>query len=269
MMPRNNNDFNILLALFVLVIILLSFCNPVNASSFSNASLCNDRYLGISENQTGYVLGGDYIVGYDETIKSPIWVAYSVDRHNLRKLVGRSSSFRSDSRLLKKHRIYSSTYIKSGYDRGHMAPAMNFRYSKTAEHASFVMSNVVPQLPGVNRGIWKTVELRVREHVRSIGDLIVIDGPIYSMHVHLTNNHLRIPVAFYKIIITKIPRKTLAFIIPNQKPKKNYKLTRYAVSIDEIEKTTHINFLSDLSISDQTRLEFNISSGVDWPIILK
>jgi len=255
----------LLVSIIVSIFIIATIMN-VSAS----AATCNVKYGGISENITEYKLCRDYTVGYDADLKSPLWVAYNVTQGTLIKLVRRHGSFSSDHELNRRDRVYSSWYIHTGYDRGHMAPAINFRYSKIAEKRAFIMSNIVPQLPSVNRGIWKALEYRIQKTVLHNGQsLVIIDGPIYSKPLKMIKNKLPVPSAFYKIVICKYPFKAAAFIIPNVKPPKKYNLASYTVSIDDIELVTGIDFLTETPILTQSKIEGMIASAADWPLIIK
>jgi len=223
----------------------------------------------ISESVSDYILVQDYAIGYDSYTKTPAWVEYTVDKYTTVHTVPRKGRFASDRRLKRKDRAYTSWYRKSGYDRGHMAPAINFRYSKKAEKKTFIMTNVIPQRPAVNRGIWKSIENRVQKHGKSVGGVVVIAGPIFEGTVKLLHGKVHIPAACYKIIVSKDRSKVIAFIIPNVKAPKGYKLKDYAVGVDEIEKRTGIDFFSTRSIAWQAKHESIVAVRSDWPILLK
>jgi len=249
----------------VMVVVIAAMCISSNA----RASKCDTSYGGISETITEYQLCREYAVGYDSDLKTPMWVAYRVSASTLIKKVRRHGSFASDHRLQKKDRIYSSRYTRTGYDRGHMAPAINFRYSKKAEKNAFIMSNIVPQLPRVNRGIWKALEYRIQKTALRDGELLVIDGPIYSLPIAKLKGIVPIPSSFYKIIVRESPLKVAAFIIPNINPPKKYNLADYAVSVDNIEAIVGIDFLANTPLQIQNSIENIVPSASDWPLIIK
>ena len=95
-----------------------------------------------------------YSLSYNEKNEQASWVAYELTADQVRGTVKRKDSFRSDP-LIKTGSASLSDYKGSGYDRGHLAPAADMKWSTTAMSESFFMSNMSPQLPGFNRGIWK------------------------------------------------------------------------------------------------------------------
>ena len=96
------------------------------------------------------------------------WVAYRVRREDLLDTkVERKDNFRPDPQVPERHRVVHSDYTRTGYDRGHLAPAAAMRWSFDAMNDSFFMTNIAPQVgSGFNQLIWKSLERRMR-HVAS------------------------------------------------------------------------------------------------------
>ena len=100
-------------------------------------------------------------------------------------------------------KAYSNDYTKSGYDRGHMAPAADMKWSKQAMAESFYMSNICPQNPNLNRGDWNDLEEKSRQWAKKYGAVYIACGPVYDhgKPKRIGNNKVAVPDAFYKVKI--------------------------------------------------------------------
>lgn len=121
-----------------------------------------------------------YAVGYDSEKKVPSWVAYHITKENVEKKYKRSNRFKEDAEIVEAHRATLRDYKGSGYDRGHMAPAATIDFSKSSMQESFLMTNMTPQLPGLNRQGWRYLEASVRDWVADRGDLYVVTGVLFD-----------------------------------------------------------------------------------------
>lgn len=172
--------------------------------------------------------------------------------------MGRTDDFREDYKV-KTGSASQSDYKGSGYDRGHLAPAADFKWSSTAMSESFYMSNMSPQHPSFNRGIWKKLEGSVRNWADDNGEIYVVTGPILSGSFSTVgSNQVSIPNYYYKVILDyKEPEiKGIGFILPNQKL--NSSLQSYAVTIDEVERRTGIDFYHSLPDEMENQIESTI-----------
>jgi endonuclease G len=187
-----------------------------------------------------------YVIGYSSKHKNPEWVLYNLtgngaDAH----AAERSSSFRPDPKLPDRTDL-SSDYVKTGYDKGHLLPAEDLNFSEQAMETSFFMSNISPQLPGFNRGIWKKLENNVRKWSTENEKLIIVTGAILSKEFDSLTTFIgpkiEVPKQFYKIIIdySEPEIKAIAFIMPNEKS--SLPLSHYACTIKEVEVLSGINF---------------------------
>jgi endonuclease G len=154
-----------------------------------------------------HLVNPGFEVGYDEVEHVPRWAAYKVMPH--KGIHGpRPSGFRSDPRTYSK--VRSEVYTHSGYDRGHMAPnyALGVCHGVAAQHASFLMTNVTPQLHGLNAGLWKDIELRIAQrYTARYGEVWVVNGPIFSSTVDAryigpADTRVRVPDAFWMVYDT-------------------------------------------------------------------
>jgi len=160
-----------------------------------------------------------YALGYSEQVEQPLWVTYKLTAEEVKnKTATRTDDFREDPRILSRS-ASPDDYKNSGYDRGHLAPAADMSWSKTALSESFYMSNMSPQVPEFNRGIWLELEELVRTYAVKEKEIFVVTGPIFYSNMKLRSigrNVVVVPDAFYKVIFALTPpRKMIGFILPN------------------------------------------------------
>ena len=198
-----------------------------------------------------------YAFSYNETHEQANWVAYKLFPHSVNNLVKRKDNFRKDLKVVSGSATVND-YKKSGYDRGHLAPAKAMSFSKETMSESFFMSNMSPQKPSFNRGVWKRLEEQVRKWIFISDSLYVVTGPILKDPLgFIGENKVTIPSAYYKSIIRFKKGKMigLGFILKNKKSSK--KLSEFSVSIDSIEKVTGIDFFEKLNLNKQNDVESN------------
>jgi len=199
-----------------------------------------------------------YTLKYSEQHEQASWVAYTLKSSHTSGTVGRTNDFRIDYKV-KTGSASLSDYKGSGYDRGHLAPAADFKWSSTAMSESFFMSNMSPQLPGFNRGIWKKLEGSVRNWADDNGEIHVVTGPILTgSYPSIGSNQVTIPNYYYKVILDyKEPEiKGIGFILLHEKSSSSLK--SFAVSIDEVERKTGIDFYHSLPDEIEKQIESSI-----------
>lgn len=210
-----------------------------------------------------HLVNPGYEVGYDETEHVPRWAAYKVTRND--GVHGpRPSGFRVDNRTASK--VRSEVYTRSGYDRGHMAPnyALAVCHGEAAQRASFLMTNVVPQLHGLNAGLWKDIELRIAQrYSERYGEVWVVNGPVFSdgvsaRYIGPSDTRVRVPDAFWMVVARRDADGrllTLAFIVPHREIWRDLDLSRYLVSVDEVERVSGLDLFPLLPAETQRVLE--------------
>ena len=207
-----------------------------------------------------------YIVGYSDSMQNPLWVAYRVFDVPSLDSGKRPSSFRIDQRTEAK--VPSTAFRGSGYDRGHMAPnhAIATRYGVDGQRETFLMSNVVPQTPRINRYIWKDLEARVsRRYGRYFSEVWVVTGPVFSEPVDRLDSGVAIPSGYYKILVDESgdALRVLAFLVESDCPPYT-RIKSRLVSVDELEESTGLDFFPRLSESVQAEIEVQ-PAGRLWP----
>ncbi|CAI8313055.1 MAG: Nuclease [Polaribacter sp. SA4-10] len=198
-----------------------------------------------------------YTLSYSEKDEQAEWVAYKLTNDNSNKKIKRKSYFRIDPKV-ESGSSELMDYYKSGYDRGHLAPAGSMRINDVSMNESFYMSNMSPQKPKFNRGVWKRLENKVRYWASIYDSLYVVTGPVLSRPIDVIgSNGVTVPRASYKTLVGFKEEKTraIAFIIPNAKSNKS--IYSYLVSVDNVEKITNINFYSNFPDSVENKIEAN------------
>jgi endonuclease G len=206
-----------------------------------------------------------FIVGYSDIRGNPLWVEYALSPVDESvPSLPRPTRFKTDWRAI--NRVKHDSYTKSGYDRGHNAPnyAMSHLYGKEGQDDSFLMTNISPQTPKLNRQFWQRLEAVEAKYFTRLADRVwVITGPVFTGSVERLSSSWRveIPDAFYKIYITEAkpnqPFKVLAFLVP-QNVKGNEPLTQFVTNIDNIEAQTGLDFFTDLDDTVENQLEASI-----------
>lgn len=207
------------------------------------------KYMPKDPKNDEIVMHSAMVLSYNEDHEQPNWVMHIVPKDVITGTVTRTNDFRMDPKVSTKSADVGD-YWDSGYDRGHLAPSADFRWSKKALSESYYYSNMSPQHPELNRNSWNSLEIQIREWVIDHGELVVITGPILRDGLPKTQQgsyRLSIPEAYFKIVVDMNPEqpKALAFLFPNQNVP--YQLSKYLVSIDSIEAITGIDFFASVS----------------------
>jgi endonuclease G len=214
------------------------------------------------EGANQYLCRTGYAVNYNYQTKVAHFVVETIKPENLVRTAARKDDFREDPEIPTQYRVTLKEYVGSGLDRGHMAPAANFMNSEQMMSESFLLTNMMPQNPGNNRGIWKYTEEMARYYAQKYGQMYVITGTIFDQNSKTFGNNVYIPSYLYKIIIDAKNQRAIAFLFPNVKldPKT---IEQFVVSIGEIEDYTGINFSPALPANLQS-LEKNRAVYKDW-----
>ncbi|WP_226390168.1 DNA/RNA non-specific endonuclease [Penaeicola halotolerans] len=196
-----------------------------------------------------------YTLFYDEPTEQAAWVIYKLESTELNGAAERSDNFKIDPKV-STGSAHPDDYLRSGYDRGHLAPAADFSFSETAMQESFYMSNMSPQAPSFNRGIWKKLETQVRYWASQYETLYIVTGPVFEQSPQtIGSNQVAVPTHYYKVIYDlKGPKyQAIAFIFENKKLDRP--LTEFIVSVDSVESLTQIDFFPYLPDSLENILE--------------
>jgi len=197
-----------------------------------------------------------YTLQYNETFEQADWVAYELTREEITGSVKRKDRFRADPGIAGGSAELSD-YKGSGFDRGHLAPAADMVLTPETMDESFLMSNMSPQEPSFNRGIWAFLESCVRTWASENGSVFVVTGPVLTKEEYpvIGENRVAVPEYYYKVVLDyREPElKGIAFILPNRKGEG--RLQDYAVSIDEAERVTGLDFFPALPDEAEEAIE--------------
>lgn len=196
-----------------------------------------------------------YSLLYNETHEQANWVAYELTKEETKKLFDRTDKFDPDP-LVVTGTANDKDYERSGYDRGHLAPAADMGWSLQSVAESFYYSNMSPQVPGFNRGIWKSLEELVRTWAEEDNNIYIVTGPILKDGLQTIGpDKVSVPAYYYKVILdyTQPEIKSIGFILPNAASKEQ--LQHFAVPVDSVEKLTGIDFFPLLPDNQETVIE--------------
>lgn len=216
--------------------------------------LTNTYYLPSST--TGQIVHHDgYSLSYNEAFEQAEWVAYELKKNQVVYTDFKRPYFEQDKTVATKSAHWKN-YKKSGYDRGHLCPAADRKYSKAAFTETFLTSNISPQEHVFNAGVWNRLEQKVRYWAKKYDGVYVVTGGILEDGLKaIGTEDVAVPNYFYKILLDNSGGQTkmIAFLMPHKDSKKP--LYEFVVSVDEIEKRTGIDFFPELDDSKENALE--------------
>ena len=227
--------------LFVLLA-LLSFgvlANPID-DSCPEHTIHGAPVSAITENNQ-YICHLNYAVHYRYDTKTAEFVVEHLDKADITGPAVRKDDFRPDPLVDDSKEATLADYKGVPFDRGHLVPAADNRANDKQMSESFFLTNMVPQDPGHNRGIWKQLEVGVRNTAVN-ADLYVISGTTYSTgYKTIGAGKVGIPTQLWKVIYNAKTGDSIAFIFPNEKlPVKD--LPKYATTVKSVEMATGIDF---------------------------
>lgn len=199
-----------------------------------------------------------YAVGYSDALGNPVWAAYHVrDLARIPTPAARPEKFETDKRTAA--RVAAEDYANSGYDRGHMAPnyAIATRFGTAAQRETFLMSNITPQLHALNAGLWKELEMKIAtSYPARYEEVWVLTGPVFGAAPKKIRGGVAVPEAFFLIVIDENEGRlrTLAFLVPQDAPH-DADPERYLTRIEEIQRRTGLDFLSELDDAAEKQVE--------------
>lgn len=207
-----------------------------------------------------------YTASYNSDRRVPNWVAWHLTPNRLTGDAKRSGlAFHEDEEVPEPRAVHFD-YVRSGYDRGHMCPAGDNKWSAVAMDESFLLTNVCPQAPSLNRGDWNEMEQACRKWAKQEGALYIVCGPIFYKNSKKTigKNRVSVPDAFFKVVLCMTGEpKAIGFIYKNgdgNRPKGDY-----ANSVDEVERITGIDFFPALPDEIEDKVEATCNPD-DWNI---
>jgi endonuclease G, mitochondrial len=204
-----------------------------------------------------------YSISYNCHFNIANWVAWELTAEETKPKVRRKNHFKPDPEL-DSCRVMPGDYARSGFDKGHLAPSADMCWSLQAMEESFYMTNMAPQKPRFNRGIWKRLEDQTRDWAVENNSVYIVTGPILREGLPtIGHNLISVPEFFYRVIVVvREPEvKGIAFIMANKRL--TGALTDFAVSIDSVETLSGIDFFSSFPDGLEVNIEQSFNPA-DW-----
>ena len=243
-----------LFLLYFFIINSLCFSQDINLEGIEIPTITEER-------SDRVITHKGYTVSYNYDWKIPNWVAYELTDWEVQGEVPRHDRFKPDPMVPQGATATTNDYKHSGYDRGHMAPAADMKWDEQVMKESFYLSNICPQNPNLNGGVWKDLEEQVRDLASQKGKIFVVCGPIVNdISNTIGENKVVVPQAFYKVLLQEENGEihTIGFVYENVSGRKP--MSTYAMTVDEVEKLTNIDFFPSLP----NKIENKVESEVDF-----
>lgn len=211
-----------------------------------------------------------YTASYNNTTRTPNWVGWVLtSEHTDGDYVRKGHTFVEDLDVPLPRAIPND--IKEsvcGYQRGHICPVGDNKWSFKAQKDAFLMTNISPQNGNLNQYDWRHLEEQCREWAIKYGKIYIVAGPIFYTKIYKTvgEHKVAVPDAFFKVILTISNNsskeiKTIGFIYQNIAQR--HKMEYYACSVDEVEKVTGFDFFYQLPDSIENVIEAS-SNFNEW-----
>ena len=227
-------------------IALLLGCSHAKGKSSTNISHTSDLLVKRSF----------YELSYNEDHEVANWVAYTLEKNQLRACVSRNDNFKSDPLVITGSSALDD-YKGSGFDRGHLLPAGDMKFDTKAMDDTFYLSNITPQPGKFNRGAWARLEKLVRAWALNAGKSWIVTGPILnnSLQVIGKTNKVSVPYEYYKVILKKEGSSYVGIGLLMNTDVPYPELSAYVLDINTVEKLSGIDFFSFLEDKVEEKIE--------------
>jgi endonuclease G len=196
-----------------------------------------------------------FTVSFNKEHHQPNWVAWELTGEETHGTLSRSNNFQPDENVDGCATL--ADYRGSGYDRGHMAPAADMKWSEDAMNACFLLTNMCPQAADLNQKAWNTLEEKCRKWAQRDSAIIIVCGPVLTDRMTKTigDSRVSVPTRFFKVVLAPHanPPRAIGFIMPNSKVEGG--MQKAAVSVDEVERVTGFDFFSELPDDIENEVE--------------
>ena len=226
---------------------------------------------GFPHGPTAVVAHEGYVLELSLVDKVPLWVCEKVAAGQLGGDAVRRDRFQRDPLVPASVQAATADYTRTGYDRGHQAPAGNQTASQRLKDETFYLTNMAPQLPSLNRYIWRALETRAREWAAPDEPVYIITGGFFYdgnedeaatadglvEHYTIGPGGVSAPTHFYKIVLQRRGSqwRAIAFVLANGTYRSPYRLEDRIKSIDWIEQRVGFDFFSEMEDQQENALE--------------
>lgn len=199
-----------------------------------------------------------YVASYNKDWRLPNWVGWILTAdHTTGPYKRKGVSFQEDMEV-PEPRVTTFDYQRSGYDRGHMCPSGDNKWSRKAQEDCFLMTNICPQTHTLNAGDWNDLEQQCRRWAQKYEDIYIVAGPIVrkESRKRIGRAKVVVPDAFFKVVLhTGAGAWGIGFVYENND--EHHSMSERATTIDEVEELTGINFFPTLAADLEKRVEGN------------
>ena len=205
-----------------------------------------------------------YILCYNPATRLPVWVAWHLTAAHTDGAYSRKGLKFAEDEAVPMPRATNMDYVNSGYDRGHICPSGDNRWSREAQVQSFLYTNCCPQLHNLNTGDWRELEEKCRVWARQYGEIYIVSGPLLFNKKHKTigKNKVVVPEAFFKVVLRMQDEpKAIGFIYRNEHSDK--RMSSYVNTVDDVERLTGLDFFPALPDNVEQKVEATADLG-DW-----
>lgn len=274
---HSNNRLGCIIAIIVLIPILFGvylYCQQINTQNNNEPQTDISLQIPLGKDletpiplvprQEQIIRHSGYTVSYNKDLKIPNWVSYELTREETKGKEKRGNRFIADP-LVTGPIATNADYTRSGYDKGHMAPAADMKWSPEAMKESFYFSNMCPQHPQLNRRGWKNLEEKIRNWAIADSAIIIICGPIIEKQPKtIGKNKVVVPQRFFKVVLSPFakPIRAIGFLFNNEQAVEP--LSPYVVTVDSIESLTNMDFFAPLPDEIENKIEANANYSL-WP----
>lgn len=255
---RNSNWLlpAVIVLIFIALLVLLTCRSQRNTATIANTEAINRLPIPKINANDEIVQHTAYTLSYNKQNRQANWVAYLLTAGEVNGAhVVRTNRFMPDP-AVKTGSATDADYEGSGYDRGHLANAEDMSYSTTTMTESFYYSNMSPQVPAFNRGVWKRLEALVRFWATQYDSIYIVTGPVLTNGLPTIGpDPVSVPQYFYKVILEYNSKriKGIGFVLKNETSSATLK--SFAVPIDSVEHLTGIDFFPKLPDDVENKVE--------------
>lgn len=200
-----------------------------------------------------------FTLSYNPKNLIPNWVAYELTSDEVDGPFPRSNGFSMDLNYKGKQAMRED-YSSTGWDKGHMAPAADMKWSRTAMYESFFLTNICPQDHDFNGNDWLTLEKLAREWAKRFGSIYIICGPIVGSNIYGTigDNKVIVPDAFFKafLVVQDHRYHAIAFVMQNEPT--HHRIQEYALTVNELEDMIGLDLFPTIDDSIEEMIESDL-----------
>ena len=212
-----------------------------------------------------------YVLSYNNKTHTANWVSWQLNRSWI-GIAARQDDFRPDDTLPTAwYKVRPTDYTGSGYDRGHIAPSADRTRNEADNSSTFLMTNMMPQVPELNRGVWSDLEEYCRELVQQGRELYIVAGPVGRKDSIGRKEKIAVPAQNWKVIVVldrsglgmqgvTAKTRTIAVMMPNDASVKGKGWKSFRVPVKQVERETGLNFLSNVPSQVQQVIESKVDS---------